>query len=138
MSKSSHARKFENVVLNSIDAAFSSLGENVKRTIYFHLDHNFMIAKKDIPYKIDEFSDALEQIFGLGARHLELLIMKNLHERVECSYKWEGPKWLVPDLTFRKYVHLLKVCYEDNRRIGELEVVIDAGETQEQRIQRRE
>jgi hypothetical protein len=98
------------------------------------LENKFMIARQNIPYRIDDFSDALERIFGLGARHLEILIMKKLHEKVTCSYKWTGPNWLVPDLTFRKYVELMRLCYEDTGKIGEAEVWIDAGEKQEQHV----
>ena len=117
-----------------MDEAFSTLGESVKTTIYFHLEHKFMIAKQDIPYRLDDFSDALERIFNVGARNLEILIMKKLHEKITCFYKWNGPSWLVPDLTFRQYVELLRLCCGDTGKIGDLEVIVDAGEQQEQRI----
>jgi hypothetical protein len=52
-----------------------------------------MIARQDIPYSVEGFSYALEQIFGLGARHLEILFMKNLHAKVEvtCGPLINGP-----------------------------------------------
>ena len=61
-----------------------------------------------------------------GAIHLGTLIMRRLHEKVKCHYRWEGPKWLVPDLTFGKYVELTRLCYEDERRIGKLEMLVNA------------
>lgn len=134
MGKNRGGKKFEQILLDSIDEAFSTLGESVKKSIYFHLEHKFMIARQDIPYSIDNFSDALERIFGLGARHLEILIMKKLHEKITCFYEWNGPSWLVPDLTFRKYVELMRLCYEDKGKIGEVEVWIDAEEKQEQHV----
>jgi len=133
--KKSHSRKFEDVLLESIDEAFSSLGESVKASIWFHLEHEFLIARQDIPFRVEDFSDALERIFGVGARHLELLMMRLLYEKVNCLYKWQGPKWLVPDLTFKKYVELLRIAYEDEEKIGTFEVMVDAGEQQEQRAQ---
>jgi hypothetical protein len=132
LDKKSHSKKFEEILQDSIDEAFSSLGEAVKASIYFHLEHKFLIARQDIPFRIEAFSDALERIFGLGARHLELLIMKNLYERVSCLYRWEGPKWLVPDLTFKKYVDLIRIDYDYEEKIGTVEVIVDAGEQQEQ------
>jgi hypothetical protein len=134
LGKNRGGEKFEQILLDSIDEAFSTLGESVKKSIYFHLEHKFMIARQDIPYSIDNFSDALERIFGLGARHLEILIMKKLHEKITCFYEWNGPSWLVPDLTFRKYVELMRLCYEDKGKIGEVEVWIDAEEKQEQHV----
>ncbi len=117
-----------------MDEAFSSLGESAKTSIYFHLEQQFTVAREEIPYRINDFSDALERIFGLGARHLEILIMKNLHMKIDCRYKWDGPKWLCPDLTFKKFVELTKLCYEDNGSIREIEVVVDAGEKQKIRV----
>jgi hypothetical protein len=132
LDKKYNSKKFEEVLQDSIDEAFSSLGEAVRASIYFHLEHKFLITKQDIPWRIKDFSDALERIFGLGARHLELLIMKNLYEKVNCLYRWEGPKWLVPDLTFKEYVELVRIGYAAEEKIGTVEVVVDAGEQQEQ------
>ena len=134
MDKNHQRMKFDSVLLESIDEALNSLGENVKISIYFHLETKFLIARQDIPDRIDDFSNALERIFGLGARHLELLIMKKLHEKIGCQYKWEGPKWLVPDLTFGKYVKLMKLYYEGIGKGGEVEVIVVGREKPEQRI----
>ncbi len=132
LSKDCEDKKFEVILLETLDEALSTLGENVKKTIYFHLQHKFLIAKQEIPNRIDDFSDALEQIFGSGARTLEILIMKKLHQKIKSRYKWEGPNWLVPELTFSQYVELLKVFYEDNCKIGQVEVIIDAGEQRQE------
>ena len=133
-SRNQQGRKFDNILLESIDESLSSLGESAKTSIYFHLQQGFFISKHEIPFRIDDFSNALERIFGLGARHLELLIMKKLHEKVSCQYKWKGPKWLVPDLTLRKYVELARLGYENNGKVGEIEVLINVGEQKEQYI----
>ena len=119
LNKNCEGKKFELILLETLDEALSTLGENVKKTIYFHLQQKFLIAKNEIPYKIDDFSDALEQIFGLGARKLEILIMAKLHQKITPRYKWEGPNWLVPELTFSQYVELLKIFYENNEKIGQ-------------------
>ena len=127
------SRKFDEVLQDSVDDAFSSLGESVKRSLYYHLEHDFLLAKQDIPCRIGDFSDALERIFGSGAKYLELLIMRSLYLKVNFSYRWDGPKWLVPDLTFKEYVELVRIGYESEERTGTFEVIVDAGETQEQR-----
>jgi hypothetical protein len=133
LEKKNQRKKFEAVLQEAIDDAFSSLGEPVKKSIYFHLEHKFLITKRDIPCRIEDFSDALERIFGPGAKHLELLIMEKLYLKVNCSYKWKGPKWLVPDLTFKQYVELIRIGYEDKAKIENIEVIVDAGEKRELR-----
>ncbi len=128
-------KKFNNIFIESVDEAFSSLGEKAKQAIYLHLQTKFALSKKDFPERINDFSNALEQIFGVAARQLEILIMKRLHEKIDCSYRWDGPKWLVPDLTFPKYVILLKLSLEETSRIGEVEVILDADEQQLRQMQ---
>lgn len=132
MDKKNHLTKFEDVFQDSVEEALSCLGESVKKSIYFHLENSFLLSRQDIPCRVKDFSDALERIFGLGARHIELLIMEKLYLKVNCSYKWEGPKWLVPDLTFEQYVELMRTGYK-GEKFENLEVIVDAGEKQEQR-----
>lgn len=133
MDKKNHFTKFEDVFQDSVEEALSCLGESVKKSIYFHLENSFLLSRQDIPCRVKDFSDALERIFGLGARHIELLIMEKLYLKVNCSYKWEGPKWLVPDLTFEQYVELMRTGYKEEEKTENLEVIVDAGEKQEQR-----
>ena len=132
MSKPSDHSRFEEILIDSIDEAFSSLGEKVKNVLFFQLENKFKLTKKEIPDKIQDFSDALEKIFGSAAKNLEILIMKKLHQKITCSYKWQGPSWLVPEVTFREYIELLRVSFEDENKIGEVEVWVDDGEKPKQ------
>ena len=134
MGKRNCEKEFNEILVESIDEAFLTLGEKTKSSMYFYLDTKFAISKQDIPERLDDFSDALEQILGLAARQIEILIMKCLNQRVDCTYKWVGPKWLVPDLTFTKYVILLKLCCEETGKNSNIEVIFNAGAQQEQRI----
>ena len=114
-------KDFDEVLLESIDETLTAIGEAIKSSLYLHLAKEFSIKKHEIPQRTDDFSDALECIFGLGASHLEILIMKSLYTKVNCQYSWEGPKWLIPDLTFKKYLALMKLSYENPRQTEELE-----------------
>lgn len=116
MSKNYRNESFNEILLDSIDEALESLGESVKASIYFHLEKSFMVKRQDIPHDVDGFSNALERIFGLGAQHLEILIIRGI------SAKVNGPCWIAPDLTFQQHVKLTKLCYEDAERTGNLEV----------------
>jgi hypothetical protein len=127
-------KKFNDILIESIDEAFLTLGETTRAAIYLNLESKFGLSKQDIPDKVGDFSDALDRIFGQAARQLEVLIMTCLHNKVDCSYGWEGPKWLVPDLTFTKYVKLVELCCEDTDVTGDIEVLLDDGEKQEQHL----
>ncbi|MGZ4851469.1 MAG: hypothetical protein ACXV2C_08845 [Candidatus Bathyarchaeia archaeon] len=71
-------KSFEKILMDAVDEALLSLGENVRTSIYFHLNDLFKIKKQEIPFRINDFSFALEQIFGFGALSLETMFMKNL------------------------------------------------------------
>jgi hypothetical protein len=106
-------RSFSDILLEAIDEAFVSLGESVKTSIYFHLENSVGIKKQEIPFRTEDFQNALENIFGIGTRHLEILFVKNMHEKFKTSYKWDMPRWTVPDLTFQEYLSLAKMNFEN-------------------------
>ena len=117
MAKQSKRENFDQLLLEAIDEGLSSLGEAVKASIYIHLEGYFNIRKQEIPHKLSDFSNALERIFGLGARHLEILFMKHLHAKVEVTCKWPTygwplSKWIVPEMTFQEYVRLMRLSFE--------------------------
>ncbi len=73
---------FEELLLEAVDEGLSSVGETCKQAIYFHIEKRFNLNKKDIPCRIEEFTEAIENIFGVGAKVLEIRIMKNLFNKM--------------------------------------------------------
>jgi hypothetical protein len=99
-------RDFDKLLLNAIDEALNSLGESVKQSIYFHIANKYCIARNDIPESLQDFQGGLEKIFGDGAQFIEILIMKNLHSRLDLPLKMESGQ-----LEFLKYVDAAKQSY---------------------------
>jgi len=125
---------FDGILLEAIDDALISLGENIKTAVYFHLESSFNIERREIPERIADFSDALDRIFNLGARNLEVLFIRNLHSKIKLFCEWPTwCKWVISDVTFTEYVRLMKKEFVD-AEAGELEVgvITEAGEEQEQ------
>jgi hypothetical protein len=117
LAKQSQHENFDQILLEAIDEGLSSIGEAGKASIYIHLEGRFNIKKQEIPYKLNDFSNALKRIFGLGARHFEILFMKKLHAKFELTFKWptyEWPlsKWIIPEMTFTEYVRLVRESFE--------------------------
>ncbi len=100
-------KDFDPLLLESIDEALLSLGVSVKSSIYFHLEKNFKVHRSDIPMHLGEFQNGLEKIFGLGARFLEILIMKNLYTRIGCTLVMAEDV----QMEFVKYVEAAKQSY---------------------------
>ena len=91
---------FEKLLLEAIDEGLHSLCGSSKQVIYSQLEMAFNIKRQDIPFRIEEFTDAIEKILGFGAKVLEVRIMERLNEKVG---QVEYPKEL-GDLIFTEYV----------------------------------
>ena len=77
------SKSFEKLLLEAVDEALASLGDSAKQAIYFHLEDKFEITKDEIPQHVEDFATGLVKIFGVGAQFLEILIMKELYERIK-------------------------------------------------------
>jgi hypothetical protein len=111
LKKQKETKPFDQILLDAIDEALASLSENVKVSIYFHLEDLFKITKEEIPNRLSDFSSALEQIFGLGARSLEILFMKNLHAKIKVNFKWPEYEWPLSKACFRNEVSRVRASY---------------------------
>ena len=80
-------KAFNDLLLDAVDSGLASLGESAKQSIYFHLEKRYGIPRSQIPGRVEEFDRGLEEIFGAGARFLEVLIMKKLYEEMGSKGK---------------------------------------------------
>ena len=96
---------FEESLLESIDEVLSWLGESERQAVYFLLERKFEISRKEIPYRVADFVDAVENIFGLGAKVLEIRIMKCLFSKMGYFF----PQLHVQDnLEFQGYIEAVR------------------------------
>jgi hypothetical protein len=91
-------RDFEESFLKAIDEGLSSLGDSGKQAVYFYLEEKFGLNKQEICNRPNDFADALERIFGLGANFLKLLILKQLRERTEAWHPLYLKEWILPNV----------------------------------------
>lgn len=100
--KKSSRLVFEQLVNETIDDVFSSLGTVCRQASYDCLEKKYKLKKSDLADHTMEFSEALEQMFGGAAALLEIQIMKKLCLKVpQFKHKPEGT------LTFPDYVNAL-------------------------------
>jgi len=109
-------RSFERLLFEAVEEALSSLVESAKQAIYFHLEKSFDVKKKEIPYKIEAFAEAIEKIFGLGASFLEILIIKKFYEKIGGVFEWNEPT----DFTFTKYIATAKQSFLEKKKAEEI------------------
>jgi hypothetical protein len=95
---------FETTIIEAVDEGFAPFGHSSKQDIYFYLENTFKIKKQEIPYKIEEFADAIEQIFGAGAKLIEIRIIEALHKRIQDFVHLPKKR----ELVFTEYVANLR------------------------------
>ena len=74
---------FEKAVTESIDEVLSTLGENVKQAVYSYLENRYRMRKDQIPSMIEEFTDAIESLFGDAANLVKLQIIEKVQGKMK-------------------------------------------------------
>ena len=57
-------------LLDIIDKILSTLGSDSKQTIYWYLEQKYELRRENIPSRLQSFSEAMLQIFGIPASKL--------------------------------------------------------------------
>jgi len=114
--RNSGTMDFEELLMEAIDEGLSLLGESSKQVVYFYLEKTFKMNRLDIPYRIEEFIDAIERIFGNGSKILEIQIMKCLFKKVGYTVKHHSKQ---KNLTFTEYITAIKLEKQKRENINE-------------------
>jgi len=101
--KKSSKLAFKQLINETIDNVFSSLGTACRQTIYDCLETKYKLKRDDIADHTVVFSEALEQIFGDAAALLEIQIMKEFCRKVP-QFKYRPEEML----TFPDYANALR------------------------------
>jgi hypothetical protein len=95
---------FEIAITETVDEILSSFRNLDKEAVYLRLENTFKIKKQEIPCKIENFVDAIEQMFGVGAKLIEIRVTEALHKRIPefIFFPKKG------DVDFKEYVTSLR------------------------------
>jgi hypothetical protein len=86
LTRNAHNKGFRRSLMDSVDESLSTLGCSAKRAIYFHLERSYRVKKTEIPERIEDFANAIEDIFGDGAKLIEIQIMRKLYEKTGYDF----------------------------------------------------
>jgi hypothetical protein len=76
----------DQLIIEVIEKALSSLGESPKKAVWYCLEKNFKVYRADLPRNIVDFEEALQKIFGLGYSFLETLFRNYLTEATALNF----------------------------------------------------
>jgi len=97
----------QTTIIGCVDSVLNELGESIGKVIYFHLEKNFGVNKKEILNQPEAFSKALHSIFGKRAEIIEELIAKKIQERFKLN--------LEPETSLVDAVQAVKRTHKEHR-----------------------
>ncbi|WXG44583.1 MAG: hypothetical protein WED04_11215 [Promethearchaeati archaeon SRVP18_Atabeyarchaeia-1] len=83
---SSEPNSFEELLLSSIDDAMLNLGESTRSLLYTYLAAALSLRKDQIPKRLEDFATAIKDIFKLGAKVIDGLVLKTLCDKLNVDY----------------------------------------------------
>ena len=93
---------FEEIFSEAVNNGFMRvLGKSCTQASYHLLEKSFGLTKQQIPRAIDQFTSAIEEIFGLGAKLLEITIMEYLARNITTVLVFP---LATDDFSFSEYV----------------------------------
>lgn len=82
---SGESNNFEQLLLNSIDEAMSNLGESCRALLYTYLAAALSLKKDQIPKRLEDFTVVIKDIFKLGSKVIDGLVLKTLCDKLNVN-----------------------------------------------------
>ena len=120
-------QSFEKFLLKAIDEALSTLGEPSKNAVDPSSigQKQLGITMDAIPSRLEDFSDALYKLFGVGAKQLEILCMKNLHKNLQSKQDLVDLDFLTLESTLVMFVKMKRNQFEKSLENCEMGILFD-------------
>jgi len=104
---------FKKTLLRAVDSGLLLLGETPRKAIFYHLNEKFQLERENILEKLEEFTQALNAIFGSGAELIEKFIVKELYHGLKLHFEKKM------NFGFADYVRQAEQSVSDMKKKGE-------------------
>jgi hypothetical protein len=79
--------------------------------MYYQVEKRFELKREEIPGKLEVFSEALDGLFGYGAKVIEFQIARSLCEKLDLEFEDKE------DWTLRDYAEHLEKRWHKNHKL---------------------
>ncbi|MEM2122365.1 MAG: hypothetical protein QXE79_01885 [Candidatus Bathyarchaeia archaeon] len=84
--ESKEVNEVDKALLESIDEGLLALGVNVRQVLYLHLERHYKVGRDDIPKKVEDLHEVLEELLGDGGGVLEKFIARRFYSRLGLDF----------------------------------------------------
>jgi hypothetical protein len=82
-----HTDAFSALLLESIDEALTDLlGRRAREAVYDYLERNCLVARNELPTRLEAFVTLLDDTFGKGGKTIGRVVAKRLHSKLEWEF----------------------------------------------------
>jgi hypothetical protein len=93
----------DGLLIESIDESFTALlGQGVKNALYAYLVKRRALDREDIPERLDDFDECMQETFGQAALVIERNILARFYHKLGMNFSGR------PDYTFSDLVNATK------------------------------
>ncbi len=71
------------ILIEAIEESFEIFINPKKYNIFNYLEQEYALAKQNIPKNIDKFVSIIENLFGTGAKLIEIRIIELIHKKIQ-------------------------------------------------------
>ncbi len=103
-------------LMEAIDEGLAVLGDGLRPMIYSHLEQHAHLPRDEIPDRLDAFSRALKETFGIAGGVIERLIARRLFAKLDLRYWQRGEVGLVEYVENAK-LRVAGKCTDNKSRI---------------------
>jgi len=87
VSLAARTHNFGALLLESIDETLTDLlGRRTREAIYDHLERNHLVARNEIPDKLDALLELLDETFGRGSKTIGKAVARRLFTKLEWEF----------------------------------------------------
>ena len=98
-----HTDAFSALLLEAIDEALTDLlGKKAREAVYDYLERNCLVARNELPTRLEAFLTLLDDTFGKGSKTIGRVVARRLYSKLE----WEFIE--VPGYELVDYVEAVK------------------------------
>lgn len=82
-----HTDAFSALLLESIDEALTDLlGRRAREAVYDYLERNCLVARNELPTRLEAFVTLLDDTFGKGSKTIGRVVAKRLYSKLEWEF----------------------------------------------------